>query len=87
MQYSICRVSDESGSLEMTPINEMPLKKEHLDPYVSNITPLKIVQSTLSNTDTFGTGTTCPSYKESNKGNKHRQGPTLGVRFTEVSVL
>ena len=27
-----------------------------------------------------------PSYKESNKGNKQRQGPTLGVRFTEVSV-
>ena len=30
-----CRVSDESGSLEMTPVNEMPLKKEHLDSYVS----------------------------------------------------
>ena len=29
----------------------------------------------------------CPSYKESNKRNKQRQGPTLGVRFTEVSVL
>ena len=28
----------------------------------------------------------CPSYKESNKGNEQRQGPTLGVRFTEVSV-
>ena len=28
----------------------------------------------------------CPSYKESNKGNKQRQGPALGVRFTEVSV-
>ena len=28
----------------------------------------------------------CPSYKESNKGNKQWQGPTLGVRFTEVSV-
>ena len=28
----------------------------------------------------------CPSYKESNKGSKERQGPTLGVRFTEVSV-
>ena len=28
----------------------------------------------------------CPSYKESNKGNKQRQGPTLGARFTEVSV-
>ena len=29
----------------------------------------------------------CPSYGESNKGSKERQGPTLGVPFTEVSVL
>ena len=28
----------------------------------------------------------CPTYKESNKRSKERQGPTLGVRFTEVSV-
>ena len=28
-----------------------------------------------------------PSYRESNKGSKARQGPTLGVRFREVSVL
>ena len=28
----------------------------------------------------------CPSYKESNKGSKERQGPTLGVYFTEVSI-
>ena len=28
----------------------------------------------------------CPSYRESNKGSKERQGPTLGVRFREVSV-
>ena len=27
----------------------------------------------------------CPSYRESNKGNKPRQGPTLGVRLIEVS--
>ena len=47
----------------------------------------KIIQSTVSKTDTFGTGTKGPSYKESNKGNKQRQEPTLGVRFTEVSVL
>ena len=26
-------------------------------------------------------------YKESNKGSKERQVPTLGVRFREVSVL
>ena len=32
----LCRVSDESGTLEMTPVNEMPLKKEHLDSYVSH---------------------------------------------------
>ena len=29
----------------------------------------------------------CASDRESNKGSKERQGPTLGVRFTEVSVL
>ena len=29
----------------------------------------------------------CPSYRESNKGSKERQGPTLSVRFTEVSFL
>ena len=28
----------------------------------------------------------CPSYRESNKRSKERQGLTLGVRFTEVSV-
>ena len=28
----------------------------------------------------------CPSYRESNKGSKERQGPTLSVRFIEVSV-
>ena len=28
----------------------------------------------------------CPSYRESNKGSKERQGPTLSVHFTEVSV-
>ena len=27
-----------------------------------------------------------PSYRESNKGSKERQGPTLGVRVIEVSV-
>ena len=29
----------------------------------------------------------CPSHRESDKGSNERQGPTLGVRFTEVSVL
>ena len=28
----------------------------------------------------------CPTYRESNKGSKEKQGPTLSVRFTEVSV-
>lgn len=28
------RVSDERGTLEMSVVNEMPLKKEHLDPNV-----------------------------------------------------
>ena len=28
----------------------------------------------------------CPSYRESNKRSKERQGPTLGVRFTEVFI-
>ena len=36
--------------------------------------------------DHFGGGTRCPSYRESNKGSKERQGPTPSVRFTEVSV-
>ena len=51
------------------------------------------IQSTLSKSDTFGAGTKCPSkrdarlIRESNKGSKERQGPTLGVRFAEVSVL
>ena len=45
------------------------------------------VQLTLSKTDTFGTGTKCPSYRESNKRIKEKQGPTLSVHFTEVSIL
>ena len=28
----------------------------------------------------------CPSYRESNRGSKERQGPTLGARFLEGSV-
>ena len=38
--------------------------------------------------DTFGIGSKCPSYihVEPNKGSKERQGPTLGVHFTEVSI-
>ena len=55
---------------------------------------LRKVQSTPPKTDTFGTGTMCPvierclsSDRESNKESKEKQGPTLGVRFTEVSVL
>ena len=51
-----------------------------------NNVDVKNIQSTLSTTETFGTGPKCPSYKESNKMSKERQGPTLSVRFTEVSV-
>ena len=46
-----------------------------------------ILQSTLSKMDTYGMGSKCPSYRESNKGSEERRGPTLGVHFTEVSVL
>ena len=47
-----------------------------------------VIQSTLSKSDTFGTGLErCPSYRKSNKGSKERQGQTLDARFTEVSVL
>ena len=28
----------------------------------------------------------CPSYRESNKGSKDRQGPTLRVRFTKETA-
>ena len=44
------------------------------------------IQSPLPKTDTFGTGTKCPSYRESSKDSKERQGPALGVCFIEVSV-
>ena len=49
---------------------------------------LNAIQSTLSKTDTFGIGSKCASYihVEPNKGSKERQGPTLGVHFTEVSI-
>ena len=45
------------------------------------------VQSTLSKTVTFGTGTRCLSYRESNKVSKEKQGPILSVLFTKESVL
>ena len=28
----------------------------------------------------------CPSYRESNKGSKEREGPTLGVRVIESKI-
>ena len=47
-----------------------------------------IIKSTLSESDTFGTDLErCPSYRKSNRRSKERKGPTLGVRFIEVSVL
>ena len=45
------------------------------------------LKSTLSKTDTFGTGTSCPSYRESNRGRKERQGPTLGVVYRGVGLI
>ena len=42
--------------------------------------------SQLSKTDTVGAVLgRCPSFRESNKGSKEKKGPTLGVRFIEVS--
>ena len=46
-----------------------------------------IVQSTLSKTDTFGTGTSCLSQRDIRLIESQIEGPTLSVRFTEVSVL
>ena len=48
---------------------------------------LFFLQSTLSKTDTFGTGTKCPSYRESNKGSKGSRCPFYrGVSLIEVSI-
>ena len=52
-----------------------------------------IIQSTLSKKDTFRTSSNCLSQRDvhliesQNKGREERKGPTLGVRFTEVSDL
>ena len=46
---------------------------------------VRLIESQIK--DTLGTCSMCPSYRESNKGSKERQGPTLSVRFTEVSIL
>ena len=52
---------------------------------------LIVLQSTLLKMDTFETSSMCvlersPSYRESNKGSKEKQGPSVGICFTEVSV-
>ena len=47
---------------------------------------LCIRSTLLAYTDTFGTSTCCPSYRESNIGGKESQGPPVCVRFTEVFV-
>ena len=44
------------------------------------------LQSTLYEIDTFETYKKGPSFCESNKGSKERQGPTPAVRFTEAPV-
>ena len=54
---------------------------------------LCLLQSTFSKTDTSGTLKMCLSQRDVRliesqlKGVKERQRPTLGVRFSEVSVL
>ena len=49
---------------------------------------LFFLQSTLSKTDTFGTGTKCPSWRDVRLIESQIKGvKALGVRFTEVSVL
>ena len=48
---------------------------------------ISLLQSTLYKTETFGDGTKCLSYRETNEASKERQWPTLGVCFTEVFVL
>ena len=51
---------------------------------------LELSLTPLSKRDTFGMGTRCPSgiiKKEFIKGSKERQGPTLGVCFTELPVF
>ena len=47
---------------------------------------LCIRSTLLANTDSIGTSTCCPSYRESNIGGKESQGPPVCVRFTEVFV-
>ena len=47
----------------------------------------KISQGSGPKLDTFGVSTKSPSYRELNKGSIEGQGPTLGVRFTEMSIL
>ena len=47
---------------------------------------LCIRSTLLANTDSIGTNTCCPSYRESNIGGKESQGPPVCVRFTEVFV-
>ena len=48
---------------------------------------ISLLQSTLYKTETFGDGTKCLSYRETNEASKERRWPTLGVCFTEVFVL
>ena len=48
---------------------------------------ISLLQSTLYKTETFGDGTKCLSYRETNEASKERRWPTLGVCLTEVFVL
>ena len=62
-------------------------KLDHRVFHCAELALLLRILSTLSKTDTFKTDTKCPPYRELNKRSEERQGSTLGVRFTEVSVL
>ena len=45
-----------------------------------------IQSALLSKMDTFGTGTKCPSYRESKKKGEKKGGDQLSVRLIEVSI-
>ena len=82
-QISLTRVSNATCALRRA-------STQHKGPgwkllqHIREVPFSKGLQSTLSKMDIAGTGTKCPS---ANHGSTERQGQTLDVRFTEVSVL
>ena len=60
----------------------------HYNYFAKIVFYLFFLQSTLSKTDTFGTGTKCPSWRDVRLIESQIKGvKALGVPFTEVSVL